>query len=71
MSKKYEYSVTAPMLPPRELRRQPDSPMMDSRDMEWWLNSMGGKGWELVTYGQKNWCDATKQEWWIFKKEPI
>ena len=66
-----EYLVTHPMLPPREKRRNPESPIMDERDMEYWLNDMSEKGWEFAGYAQKHWIGSTPyvQDWWIFKRE--
>jgi len=60
---KYEYEVTQPMLP-----QGATSPVMDSRDMENWLNDMDSRGWEFVGYGQKNWLTDTPQPWWIFRR---
>ena len=59
----YRYLVTKPELPPRAT-----TPVMDSRDMEGWLNSMDDKGWELVTYGATHWNDMSTQDWWIFRR---
>ena len=59
----YEYRVTKPMLPP-----DAESPMMDCKDMEWWLNTMDDEGWEFVGYGEKDWNDGTVQTWWIFRR---
>lgn len=62
---KYEYKVTQPRLPP-----DATSPVMDYRQMTDWLNSMGGDGWELVTYGATHWHNnPTPQQWWIFRRE--
>lgn len=69
----YEYKVlTNLMLPSRELRRNPDSPMMDDNDVELALTDMQSRGWEFVGIGQKNWA-APKgtQTWWIFRRELI
>ena len=64
--RRYEYRVTSPMLPPGPK----DSPVMDHRQMEWWLNDMDAQGWEFVGYGEKNWRggEPYKQEWWIFRR---
>lgn len=61
---KFEYRVTAPMLPPGAT-----SPVMDHRQMEWWLNDMGSQGWEFVSYGETHWHGKDKpQQWWIFRR---
>ena len=44
-----------------------DSPIMDNRDVEAWLNEMDEEGWEFVGYGQTPWADMDNQHWWIFK----
>lgn len=62
--KKYKYKVTFPMLPPK-----PKSPVMNDRDMEWWLHDMQDQGWEFVAHGQKNWVNGDIQDWWVFRKE--
>jgi len=46
-----------------------DSPIMDSRDMELWLNGMAKDGWEFVSYGAKHWNNGLIQDWWIFCRE--
>ena len=69
MTQKWEYKATSPMLPPREMRANPDSPKMDSRDMEYWLNKMANHNWELVTYGEEHWHnEPLPQSWWIFRR---
>ncbi len=59
----YEYRVTHPEL------QNTRSPVMDSRDMEAWLNHMGSHGWELVSYGATQWVDRDDQEWWVFRRK--
>lgn len=62
---KYQYHVVSrPNLPP-----EATSPLMDSRQMEQWLNDMSERGWEFVSYGQTRWANGTVQEWWIFRRE--
>lgn len=61
--RKWEYRVTAPMLP-----EGATSPVMDHRQMESWLNRMDEQGWEFVGYGAKHWNDGTVQSWWIFRR---
>ena len=65
----YEYKVTQPMIPPDEYRSS-TGPIMDGREMEWWLNNMDEKGWEFVGFGEKHWKGAEPftQTWWIFRK---
>lgn len=58
----YEYKCTRPMLPPNAT-----NPVMDSRQMENWLNEMDDDGWEFVGYAQKVWS-GLHQDWWIFRK---
>ena len=67
----YEYRATSPMLPPKNKRRRPKSPLMDNRDMEYWLNDMSEHGWEFVSYGAKHWkgSEPFTQDWWIFKRK--
>lgn len=61
---KFEYRVTAPMLPPGAT-----SPVMDHRDMEWWLNDMDAQGWEFVSYAQTHWHGKeVPQQWWVFRR---
>ena len=60
---KYEYKCTQPMLPPGAT-----SPVMDSSQMEDWLNTMDEHDWEFVGYGQKLWGGRDTQDWWIFRK---
>lgn len=63
--RKFEYRVTSPMLPP-----DAQSPVMDHRQMEWWLNDMDQQGWEFVSYGQTHWHGKEMpQQWWIFRRE--
>jgi hypothetical protein len=63
---KYEYKCATPELPP-----DAESPVMDHRQMEAWLNKMGADGWEFAGYAQKHWAGSEPfvQDWWIFKKE--
>lgn len=62
--RKWEYLATSPELPPGAT-----SPMMDSRDMAWWLNSMDERGWEFVSYGASHWHgSALPQSWWVFRR---
>ena len=62
--RKFEYRVTSPMLPP-----DAKSPVMDHRQMEWWLNDMDQKGWEFVSYAQTHWHNnPMPQQWWIFRR---
>jgi hypothetical protein len=65
-----EYKVISPMLPPANKRRNPESPIMDSQDMEYWLNDLSRQRWELVSYGSKHWHGHDiPQEFWIFKRK--
>lgn len=60
----YEYRCTQPALPP-----DVKSPIMDSRQMDAWMNSMASRGWEFVGYGQKWWVGQdTPQDWWVFRR---
>ena len=60
---KYKYKCTTPMLPP-----EAESPMMDNKQMEDWLNEMDKDGWEFVSYAQKTWASGYIQNWWIFRQ---
>ena len=62
---KYEYKCAIPELPPNA-----KSPVMDFRDMGFWLNKMDKDGWEFVGYAQKNWQGSQPfiQDWWIFRR---
>ena len=61
---KYEYMVTREELPP-----DAKSPIMDSFQMQDWLNNMNEHGWELVTYLKTLWNDSTHtQQQCIFRK---
>lgn len=64
----FEYLVTQPMLPPPEHRSNPGSPMMDHREMTWWMNDMSRQGWEFVGHGTTQWSSGALQSWWIFKR---
>ena len=68
--RKYEYHVTSPMLPPEEERASPETPVMDYRDLEYWLNSKDEQGWEFVGFSQKHWIGSEPfiQEWWVFRR---
>ena len=68
-----KYRVCMPVLPPSEIRRNPDTPIMDFRDMEYWLNHMDSQGWEFVSYGATHWKgnEPFSQDWWIFKKAKV
>lgn len=62
--RQWEYRVTSPMLP-----QDAKSPVMDSRQIERWLNQMDEEGWEFVGYGAKHWnAPQMIQEWWIFRR---
>lgn len=63
---KYKYKCARPELPPNA-----ESPVMDNRQMEFWLNRMDENGWEFVGYAQKQWVGPSPfiQDWWIFRKE--
>lgn len=63
IKRQWEYRVTHPMLPPNAT-----SPVMDSRQMQGWLNDMDASGWEFVSYGATNWANGHVQDWWIFRK---
>jgi|JI9StandDraft_2_1071091.scaffolds.fasta_scaffold186147_3 hypothetical protein len=63
--RKFEYRVTSPMLPP-----DAQSPVMDHRQMEGWLNDMDSQGWEFVSYGATHWHGKeTPQQWWVFRRD--
>jgi actin-related protein len=64
MARKWEYRVTEPNLP-----RGAKSPVMDSQQMQEWLNRMDDYGWEFVGYGATHWRGySVPQEWWIFRR---
>jgi hypothetical protein len=50
MARKWEYRVTEPNLP-----LGAKSPVMDSQQMQEWLNRMDDYGWEFVGYGATHW----------------
>lgn len=62
---KYEYKCTQPELPPGA-----ESPVMDNRQMTFWLNEMDKRGWEYCGYAQKQWIGQEPfiQDWWIFRR---
>ncbi len=44
-------------------------PVMDSQQMQEWLNRMDDYGWEFVGYGATHWRGySVPQEWWIFRR---
>lgn len=63
---RYEYKCTSPMLP-----ADADSPVMDHKQMEDWLNKMAEDRWEFVGHAEKRWegSEPFIQSWWIFKRE--
>jgi hypothetical protein len=62
--RRWEYHVQSDLdLPPGAT-----SPRMDSRQMAAALNKLDAAGWELVTYGQHQWANASAQEWWVFRR---
>ncbi|SRR6266540_3839045 len=64
MARKWEYRVTEPNLP-----LGAKSPVMDSQQMQEWLNRMDDYGWEFVGYGATHWRGySVPQEWWIFRR---
>jgi hypothetical protein len=64
MARKWEYRVTEPNLP-----LGAKSPVMDSQQMQEWLNRMDDYGWEFVGYGATHWRGyGVPQEWWIFRR---
>lgn len=65
---KYEYRVFNPELPPPDERTN-IGPMMDSTEMNRWLNHMSELGWEFVGQASTHWVNGPTQEWWIFKRE--
>ncbi len=67
---RFEYRVSSrPSLPPYLPGDPPrESPIMNSREMTDWLNSMDEAGWEYVSYGQTRWNNGLVQEWWIFRR---
>jgi hypothetical protein len=61
---RFEYRVTEPILPP-----DADSPVMNKRQMEDWLNDMDAQGWEFLSYGATYWHNKDiPQEWWVFRR---
>ena len=60
---KYKYKCTTPMLPPGA-----ESPVMDDKQIEEWLNLMDEEGWEFVGFAQKVWVSNLRQQWWIFRQ---
>ena len=64
MARKWEYRVTEPNLP-----LGAKTPVMDSQQMQEWLNRMDDYGWEFVGYGATHWRGyGVPQEWWIFRR---
>jgi hypothetical protein len=61
---KWEYDVTMPILPPGAT-----SPVMDFRQMTWWLNKRAEEGWEFIGCGQTHWANGTTQDWWVFRRK--
>jgi hypothetical protein len=44
-------------------------PVVDSQQMQQWLNRMDDYGWEFVGYGATHWRGySVPQEWWIFRR---
>lgn len=63
MARKYKYRTFYP-----DPRPGANSPVMDGRDMEDWLNELDKHGWELVCCGGKYWQDRIPQIWWMFRR---